>query len=191
MKMTRRLALALSLSALTACGGSKLEDPPVPLGNFRLGLNIVVTQNMQKVPISREATGEEWEAALKKAVDDRFGRYDGDKFFNIGVAVDGYALAPPGIPIVASPKSILVVSVSVFDDAAGKMLNEGGKGKQITAFEQASGDTVIGSGLTKTKEEQMESLAYSAALEIENFLRQNPEWFGLPPLPRDRRAETE
>jgi hypothetical protein len=191
MNITRRLALALSVAALAGCGGSDLDEPPVDLGNFRLGLNIVVTQNMQKVPISREATGEEWEAAIKKAVDDRFGRYEGDKFFNIGVAVEGYALAPPGIPIVASPKSILVVSVSVFDDAAGKMLNEGGKGKQITAFEQSSGDTMIGSGLTRTKEEQMASLAYSAAREIESYLRANPEWFGLPPGPRDRTAETE
>jgi hypothetical protein len=191
MQITRRLAMILSVAVLSACGGSRLEDPPVDLGNFRLGLNIVVTQNMQRVPISREATGEEWEAAIKKAVDDRFGRYEGDKFFNIGVAVEGYALAPPGIPIVASPKSILVVSVSVFDDAAGKMLNADGKGKQITAFEQSSGDTVIGSGLTRSKAQQMESLAYSAALEIERYLLENPEWFGLPPGPRDASAETE
>lgn len=191
MNITRRLVLALSLAVVAACGRNDLDEPPVELGNFRLGLNIVVTQNMQKVPISREATGEEWEAALKKAVQDRFGRYEGDKFFNIGVAVEGYALAPPGIPIVASPRSILVVSVSVFDDAAGKMLNEGGKGKQITAFEQSGGDTFIGSGLTRTKEEQMASLAFSAAREIESYLRANPEWFGLPPGARDASAETE
>lgn len=182
--LSRRLVLALSLGLVAACGRDNLEDPPADLGNFRLGLNVVVTENMQKVPISREATGEEWEAALKKAVQDRFGRYAGDKFYNIGIAVDGYALAPPGIPVVAAPKSILVISVAVFDDAAQVMLNEGGKGHQITAFEELSGDTVIGSGLTRTKEEQMESLAFAAVQKIEDYLRDNPTWFGLPPKRR-------
>ena len=89
-----------------------LDEPAADLGPFKLGLNIVVADNMQKVPISREATVEEWETGLKKAVEDRFGpsRYDGDRFYNIGINVDGYALAPPGIPVVAAPKSVVVVS---------------------------------------------------------------------------------
>lgn len=182
MTLLRLAAAILALGVIAACGPREdFSQPPATLGNFQLGFAVVVTDNMQKVPISREASGEEWKAALQKALDDRFGRFEGGKLFNIGVAVDGYALAPPGIPIVASPKSILVVSVAVFDDAAAEMMNEGGKGKQITAFEETSGDTLIGSGLTKTKEEQMESLAFVAAKKIEDFLRENPTWFGLPP----------
>ena len=112
----RPLAAVLAAATLAACGGHKLEERPEPLGDFKLGLNLVLTDKMQKVPISREATAEEWKAAMTKAVADRFGRYDGDRFFNIGVSVDAYALAPPGIPLVASPKSVLVINASVFDD---------------------------------------------------------------------------
>lgn len=182
MTLVRLAAAILALLAVAACGPREdFSEAPEALGDFRLGFAVVVTDNMQKVPISRDASGDEWKAALQKALDDRFRRFEGGKLYNIGVAVDGYALAPPGIPIVASPKSILVVSVAVFDDAAGEMLNEDGKGKQITAFEESSGDTMIGSGLTKTKEEQMESLAFVAAKKVEEFLRANPTWFGLPP----------
>ena len=177
----RTTALVIGLATLAACGRSDLAEPPVPLGDFRLGLNIVVADNMEKVPISRDATVEEWEAALQKAVQDRFGRYEGTKFYNIGINVDGYALAPPGIPLVVSPKSILVVTANVFDDAAGERLNT--EGQQITAFESLSGQTFIGSGLTQSKAQQMENLSYVAVKKVEQWFLQNPEWFGLPPLP--------
>lgn len=183
--MFRRLVLLLGLAALAACAKSELTDPPANLGNFQLGFAVVVADNMKKVPISRDATVEEWEASLQKALDQRFDRYqNGTKLYNIGVAVDGYALAPPGVPIVASPKSILVVSATVFDDASQKMLNPDGKGKQITSFERGGdGSGLLGSGLTRSKQEQMDELSYVTALRIEEWLADNPEWFGLPPKP--------
>jgi hypothetical protein len=178
-----RLVLAIGLVLLAACARNNQVGAPAELGNFQLGFAVVVADNMKKVPISRDATVEEWEAALQKALDARFGRYqNGTKLYNIGVAVDGYALAPPGIPIVASPKSILVVSATVFDDASQAMLNPDGKGKQITAFERKDGESaVLGSGLTRTKQEQIDELAFVTALRIEEWLADNPEWFGLPP----------
>ena len=186
----RRLVLALGLVLMAACAKQELTDPPANLGNFQLGFAVVVADNMKKVPISRDATVEEWETALQKALDARFGRYqNGTKLFNIGVAVDGYALAPPGIPIVASPKSILVVSATVFDDAAQTMLNPEGKGKQITAFERGGdGSGIVGSGYTRTKLQQIDELAFVAALRVEEWLADNPEWFGLPPKVRATEA---
>jgi hypothetical protein len=184
MPAFRPAALCLAL-ALAACGASDLAEPPVPLGDFVLGLNIVVADNVQKVPISRDATVEEWEAVMKKAVDQRFGRYAGNRVYNIGIAVEGYALAPPGIPVVAAPKSILVFTVNVWDDATQTRLN--GEGKQFTVFESLSGDTFVGSGLTKTREEQMEALAYNAVKKVEDWFTQHPEWFpppGSPDLPK-------
>lgn len=175
----RLLALGLAATVLAGCATNDLAEPPVPLGDFALGLNIVVTENTQKVPISRNATGEEWQATMKRAVDDRFGRYEGTKLYNIGISVDGYALAPPGIPVVAAPKSILVVTANVWDDAAQKKLNA--EGKQITVFESLSGETVIGTGLTRTKQQQMDALAYNAVKRVEEWFLDNPEWFGLPP----------
>ena len=175
-------ALAIFL-ILAACGKSDLAEPPVPLGDFRLGLNIAVADNVQMVPISRKVTPDQWETAMKKAVADRFGRYQGTKLYNIGISIDAYALAPPGIPVVAAPKSVLVVTANIWDDAIAKQLNT--EGKQFTVFESLSGETVIGTGLTRTKQQQMDALAYNAAKKVENWLVENPAWFGIavPPPP--------
>lgn len=180
MILRNLLAILLGASLLTACQKNDLAEAPVPLGNFELGLNIVVADNMKKVPISRPATVEEWETAMKKAVDDRFGRYSGTKLYNIGISVDGFALAPPGIPIVASPKSVLVVTANIWDDASGTKLNA--EGKQFTIFEAFSGETVIGSGLTRSRAKQIEILSYNAAKRVEAWILENPEWVGLPKL---------
>ena len=178
MRVAPIVALSLSLLLVVACAQSDLAEPPVPLGDFALGLNIAVADNAQKVPISRDATEEEWETAVKQAVADRFGRYEGTKLFNIGISVDGYALAPPGIPVVAAPKSVLVVTANIWDDAAGKKLNA--EGKQFTVFEGLSGETVIGTGITRSKKQQMDALSYNAVKRVEAWLLENPEWFGLP-----------
>lgn len=178
--MTIRLKAFLLSLTLAACGQSDLAEPPVPLGDFALGLNIIVADNVQKVPISRDASPDEWEAAMKQAVQERFGRYEGSKLYNLGISVDGYALAPPGIPVVAAPKSVLVVTANIWDDAAQLKLNP--EGKQFTVFESLSGETVIGTGLTRTKQQQMDALSYNAVKKVETWLLENPEWFGLPPL---------
>lgn len=182
MRFLRPTLLALGLGfVLSACQTNDLAEPPVPLGNFSLGHNIVVTSNMQKVPISRNATPEDWEAALEKAMEARFGRYDGDKIYNIGISIDAFALAPPGVPLVLNPKSALGMTVTIWDDAAQKKLND--EGKQIIVMEKMSGETVVGSGLTQSAAKQMEVLSYNAAKAVERWLLDNPEWFGLPPKP--------
>jgi hypothetical protein len=177
--MIRMLATLLCLPFLAACATQDLSGPPVPLGQFVMGHNIVVTTNMQKVPISREASGAEWEAALEQAMEDRFGRYDGDRIYNFGIAIDAYALAPPGIPVVAAPKSVLAITANIWDDRIQTKLNE--EGKQMIVFEGFSGESVIGTGLTRTKEEQMAALAFNAALAVERWLLTHPEWFDIDP----------
>lgn len=174
--LMRPLALCAVL-AITACGRSDLEEPPADLGNFRLGLNIAVADNAEKVPISRTATEEEWETSIRQAVDDRFGRYSGSKLYNIGISVDGYALAPPGIPVIAAPKSVLVVTANVWDDAAQKKLNA--EGRQITVWEDA-GANILGSGLIRGRDAQMERLSYNAVKKVEEWFLEHPEWFDIP-----------
>lgn len=185
----RLVTPVLALALLGACGRNDLDEPPMPLGDFALGLNIAVAENVQMVPISRPATPAEWEAAITKAVDARFGaaRYPGTKAYNIGIAVDGYALAPPGIPVVAAPKSVLVITANIWDDAAGKKLNP--EGKQITVFEGLSGESVIGTGLTRTKAQQMEALSTNAARKVEDWLLEHPEWFGMTEAELDAALE--
>lgn len=177
----RPMALLAGLAFLSACASSAdLNEPPEPMGDFSLGYNIVVAKNAKLVPPSRGADPEEWEKVLKEEIDKRFGRYDGDKLYHLGINVDGYALAVPGVPVVLSPKSILIVSANVWDDAAGKKLNA--KAEQLSVFESLSGDTVVGSGLTKSKDEQMRDLAANMAKRIERWLVENREaWFAYDP----------
>lgn len=177
--MLRALMLVLALGLVAACDPrNDLTDPPAPLGDFQLGLNIVVPETAQTVPITRPVTPEEWKTTLTKAIDDRFGRYEGGKLYNFGVSVDGYSIAPPGVPLVASPKSVLIITFNIWDDAAQKQLNPGGK--QITLVEGVSPETVFGSGWTQSKRQQLDKMAYKAAYAIQNYLLENPEWFGLP-----------
>lgn len=186
MHLLRLLACCFGVSLLAACQTSDLAEPPVPLGDFALGLNIAVADNVEMVPISRATTPEAWEAAIIKAVDDRFGRYSGSKLYNIGISIDAYALAPPGVPVVLKPKSVLVITANIWDDAAQKKLNP--EGKQFTIFEKMSAETVVGSGLTQSKEKQMEILSYNAVKRVEEWLLEHPEWFGLPPKPETKPA---
>ena len=167
--MSRILILFALMFGLTACTNSNdLDKAPVDLGTFQLGHNVVVAPKMVKGPVSREASKEEWIASLHGAIAERFDRYEGDKLFHFGVSVEGYVLAQPGIPIVASPKSVLIINLTVWDDAKGKKLNE--KPEQITVLETFSGDTLVGSGLTQSKEQQMLNLSRNAAKMIQDYL---------------------
>lgn len=175
----RRFMALLGLLAVTACtNANDLDEEPAYLGNFRLGHNIVVAPNLTKGPASRAASKEEWIDAMTRAISERFTRHEGSKLYHLGVSVEGYVLAVPGLPVVASPKSALILNVTAWDDAAGKKLNQ--KPELITVVETASAKTLIGSGLTQSKEVQMENLSRNAAKLIENWLnRQNDNlgWF--------------
>ncbi len=177
----RGIFLMAALSALAACSlPADVNEPPVAMGNFLLGHNIVVVNEPEILPFSRTASDEEWKDALTAAIDRRFGGYDGEKFYHIGVKIDGYALALPGVPVVFTPVSVLVITVSLWDDAAGKKLNE--EEKALTIFEGVSGETLVSSGLTQTKEQQMVKLSDNAAKAIQDWILENPDWIGLPAL---------
>jgi hypothetical protein len=169
------------LAVLSACAAQNPETEPLAdLGDFSLGYAIVVGDNAKLVPPSRSATPDEWEAVMKEELEKRFGRYDGEKLYHLGINVDGYALAVPGVPVVAAPRSILVVSANVWDDAARKKLNA--EAEQLSVFEDFSGDSVIGTGYTLSKEEQMRDLAENMARRIERWLVESrEEWFAYDP----------
>jgi len=165
--------LALGLIALLgACEGpaSDLKDPPVDLGDFRLGHNIVVARAPQLVPGSRTATEAEWQAALTKAIDDRFGRYDGTRIYNIGISVDAYNLAAIDVPGVPTPKSALAVTATLWDDARQAKLNE--KAKVLTVLGVFSG-----AGIQPTREVQLTNLSELMARSVQAWFLEHPEWF--------------
>jgi hypothetical protein len=174
--MIRLLVLLTSFAVLTACARDDLSLPPEPLGDFRLGFNVVVAPHPQQGPFSREATPEEWIASVEQAVAERFSRFEGDKFYHIAVSVDGFVLAQPGLPLIYTPKSVLAIGVTFYEDATQTKLNE--EPIQLTIFEACCNVPLIGSGLSKSREEQLEALSFNAARAIERTMRENGAWFG-------------
>lgn len=177
--IARCLAVA-ALLVLTACSTEDLDGPRPDLGDFRLGYNIVQARDVEKGPFSRDASPAELTGALATAVEQRLGRYDGNGLYHIGIAIGGYVLAQPGLPVVYTPKSVLLLDVNVYDNATQIRLND--KPHRVTAFEGLQNTVpIVGSGLTRTKEEQLQNLVLEAARAIENWLRRNPEWFTSKP----------
>lgn len=178
--MLRLLGVIFAALALCACTyESDLDEPPVDLGNFRLGHNIVVAPFVETAgALSREASEEELTTALRDAIAARFDRYAGSKQYHLGVSIEGYVLARAGVPVVAAPKSAMIIRVTVWDDSQAKKLNV--PPEQLTILENIDGESFIGTGWTQSPEEQLEGLARNAAKAIENFLvEQNAEqgWF--------------
>ncbi len=177
--MFRFFALLVVVLGLSACEDiNDLSKPPAPIGEFSLAHNVVVAPNLVMGPASREASNEAWTEAVKKAVDERFSRYDGDQHYHFGISLEGYVLAQPGLPVVLSPKSVLILKLTVWDDAAGKKLNE--EPEQITVLENLDGETIVGSGLTKTADEQMKTLAENSAKLIQRWItreHRTKQWF--------------
>lgn len=177
--MIRVLAVLMSVAFLSACNGAAdLNKAPVPLGDFSLRHNIAVAPKAVKGPLSREVSKEQLTKALTDATAERFGRYNGSRDYHFGMSVEGYVLAQPGIPVVFAPKSILIINLTVWDDAKNLKLTK--KPHQITVFESLDQGPVVGSGYTKSAEEQLKNLSQNAAKAIESYLvKQNKEqgWF--------------
>lgn len=178
--LLRRTLMIGSLALmLAACSGPTTEistAAPEPIGDFKLGIVTVFAKNVQKGPLSRTASIPELEAALKSEALRVFTPYTGTKFFNIAIAVDAYVLATPGIPLIASPKSGMVVSLNVWDNAKKTVVTE--EHKQFTSLEKITGGSFfLGSGLTLSKEEQLAELAVSAIKQIEAYMRENQHLF--------------
>lgn len=185
MSVTRMKPLVILglLSVLGACtDGRDLDRAPPDLGDFTLGHNIVIAPNLTTLgALSREATAEEWTTALTKAIDDRFGRYpetEDTKFYHFGVSVEGYILARVGVPLVLQPNSVVIFRITVWDDALQAKMNT--EPEEITVLEAVSPEMIAGSGLTQTREEQLENLAILGAKQIEQFLiqqKREANWF--------------
>ena len=181
--MTRILACLALTALLIGCAADQGVQPPKDLGAFRLGHNVVVASKMKKGPISRDATEQEWVDVLTRAVDSRFGRYQGNQLYHMGISVEGYMLAPPGVPLIYNPRSALIINVTVWDDAAAAKLNE--NPRQFTIYEDTTGESfAVGSGNVRTKEEQLQGLAENAMDAVEDWMAEQHAaqgWFTSRP----------
>lgn len=171
--MFRIIALFSVLFTLAGCAvpTTPVDEPEVDLGDFALGHNIVVSPNLTKGPLSRDASAERWIASMKGAIDARLGRYEGERLVDLGVNIAGYVLAQPGVPILLAPKSAVILTVTAWDDRAGTKFHD--EAKEIIVLETITGASVLGSGLTMTADEQMANLSYNAAKAIEEWLNEN------------------
>ena len=154
------------------------QDKPDPIGEFRLGYPVVVGKEMMKGPLSRKEDPEKIMDAVKEATAKRLSVYEGSQFYHVAVKIDAYVLGRPGIPLLLSPKSALVMQVTVWDDVKKAKINE--KPIQMTVLEGLSLKTFVGSGLTQTAEVQIANLGQAAARRIEAWLRQQHktlDWF--------------
>ena len=164
------------LSFFASCDAPEELSPPVAsLSSITFGHILVIDKNAQKGPLSREATPGEWSSVLEASVASQVKRYAGETLFHIGIGVDGYVLARPGIPIALSPKSALIFTANVWDNATQDVVNA--EPKRFVVVEGISGDTLVGSGLTRSKEEQMVILARNGAAQLEKWLAENPSFF--------------
>lgn len=170
-----QMLAAAALLASCSASGENLGDSRAELGDFRLCYNIVTTNDAVRGPLSREADVEEIAQVLREEIDRRFLRYEGGRLYHIALHLDAYVLAVPGVPLVASPRSALIISANVWDDALGRPLND--EPEQFTVLESAGAGSVMGSGLTQSAEEQTRHLSRNAALQIESWLADHPEWF--------------
>ncbi len=169
--------LALTAFVLSACSSGVMEENPEPIGDFRLGHTVISEENAEKAPISRESEPGLLKDSLHEAVVERLGRYRGRSWYHISISIDAYSLSGGGIPVIASPRSALALRVTIWDDATAERLNV--EPHLLTVLEPTSPETVIGSGLVRTPEEQAEALAFYAAELIERWLK-SPE----SPLPK-------
>jgi hypothetical protein len=137
-----------------------------PMGDFQLGFTGVVTDAIRKTPPSRDAGPEAWERVMTSELERRFGAYRGGKDYVIALAMDGYALAPPGIPVLLTPKSLPVVTANLREAEPRRKLPGP---ERIVTFEGA--DTLfLGSGLMMDGEAQMVTPARNIAFGIQSWL---------------------
>ncbi len=178
--MLRILTLITGLALVGACTQTQLYEEPEDLGEFKLRVNYAFADKAVQGPVSRDATPQEWTEAIQKAVDIRLGRYQGSQEYDIGISLEGYMLAPPGIPVIYNPKSTAIVLVNVYDVGKKEFL---AKGKQFQVLEDTTGGSALkGSGNERTKEEQMEGLAANAMDQIGEWLEEQHKengWFDL------------
>ena len=192
--MVRRAFLTMAaLAALVSCAPPEnLSETPAPLGQFRLGHNIAIADNVTKGPFSRDLSETRIEASVQNAVAARLRRYDGDGLYHLGIVVGGLVLAEPGIPVVYAPQSVLIADVTVFDNTTRKKLNA--RPKRFTVGEGLQNAVpLLGSGYVRSADEQLQNLSAALARAIEDWLRKNPDWFEPRPgqvrVPYDARVD--
>lgn len=168
------------LTLLVACGETRLDEAPEDLGAFEARVTHVYTEKALQWPLSRNADHSEWTAPIENALNARLRRYKGTQQYDVAVTLEGFMLAPPGVPVLFSPKSAVVVNVFVYDVENKTYL---AKKHQMEIFESTTGQSaLVGSGHARSKEEQIQGLAVNIADKVEEWMAEQHReqgWFAL------------
>lgn len=182
MKTLFKTAALVSVVFLAACGGgdpnADLKEAPEPIGDFRPGHIVAFGDNIEAPFFSRELSPDRIEQVVSSAIEKRLRRYDGDGLYHLGIVLGGIVLAQPGIPTIATPSSQILIDITVYDNETRQKLNE--EPVRLRASEGVW-TPIIGSGLARDAEAQLANLADQIAIQIERWLRNNPEWFEPKP----------
>lgn len=180
--MVRSIILIAAL-VLSACAPTDtMEGPPPDLGAFRLGHTVVVADRVEYGPFSRQIGEGQIKSSVTRAVQTRLGppRYDGDGLYHLGILVGGLVLAAPGVPTLYTPSSAMIIEVNVFDNSTRAKINE--EPQQILVREGIENVApIVGSGLVRDADAQLENLSFQAAEAIQEWLIKNPDWFTPKP----------
>ena len=188
--MARLFTVLAGLLMLAACGATQLDEAPEDLGAFKARILHVYTEKALQWPLSRDADQSEWTEPMQRALTARLGRYQGAQEYDVAVTLEGFMLAPGGVPILFSPKSVAVVNVFVYDVKGELFLAEK---VQMEIFEDTTGESaLLGSGHSRTKAEQIDGLALNIADKIEEYIAEKHAeegWFA--PRNADLSADAE
>ncbi len=184
MSFKALVSMLAAVIVLASCDApSELRSDPEPIGDFRLGFVTVSAKGSNQLEMSREFEESELEETLVGAIEERLGRHAGNRWYHLAVSIEEYSLAPPGIPVVASPRSGMVIRVAVWDDASGRVLTE--PPKEFVLAEPFSIQTFMGSGISRSSREQARAVSRHAARVIEDWLKSAEK----SPLPSVRPRE--
>lgn len=175
--MVRR-AWVLGLFILAGC-----EVPPPepvildqPLGQFRLGHNIAIADEVPRGELGEELSDTEIEAEIQSAIAARMRWLDGDGLYHIGTVVGGVQITKAGVPIVYARRPVITADVTVYDNDTGAPINEEPIRLTVT-MSPSSSIPLVGGGNVPGPDVQLKALAAELARAIDAWLRANPDWF--------------
>lgn len=180
--MLRWIMMFATCGLLAACGETQLNEAKEDLGEFSARVTFVYTDKALIWPTSRAATGAEWQVPLQQALDTRLRRYEGSQEYDVSISLEGFVLAPPGIPILFAPKSLAVVYAYVYDVEKEEFLV---RKHRMEIFESTTGESaLVGSGHARTKEEQIDGLSLNIVDALEEYMAEQHAaegWFAPSP----------
>ena len=174
--MMRLVKLCFGLLILASCA-PEVQDKVTQkgMGDFRLGYAVVVGEELVQGPLSRQGDPDLIIASVKSAIEKQLSDYKGSKYYHVAVKLEAYILAQPGVPLVFSPKSTLILQVGLWDNVTQQRMAEP---EQIRVVEPIRIRSLIGSGYTQNAEEQTNVLAKEGARMIEEWLKNKHEMAG-------------